>query len=215
LDNADELSLRQGLNTLTAEGCLPVTVSDEDIYEAMKSIPGYLDITPGDFKELYQLVYRHAVNRIRHLLKARDVMTRKVFSVTLKTPLEQVAAIMAVNNISGVPVLDPNGRIAGMISERDFLAHIGSGTSKTFMGIMAECLAAKGCSVLSMRGRTAEEIMSSPAITIPEDLSLTEVAALFMNKNINRAPVTDSEGRPVGIVSRADLVRAASLWRTA
>jgi CBS domain-containing membrane protein len=215
MGDAGELTTRQGLSSLTSEFCVPVTVSDEDIYEAMKSIPGYLDITPGDFKELYQVAHRHAVNRLRHLLKARDIMTRKVFSVSPVTPLEEVAAIMAQNKISGVPVVDLNNKIAGVISERDFLAHMGSGKHKSFMGILAECLVTKGCAALSVKGRAAKDIMSSPAITVKDDTSLADIAAVFMEKNINRVPVTDAEGSMLGIISRADLVRASLLWREA
>jgi CBS-domain-containing membrane protein len=71
----------------TAFGSCPVNMSDEDILDAMKSIPGYLDITPGDFKEIFGYAYRHAVERIAQSLLAKDVMTAKVISVTPTTSL--------------------------------------------------------------------------------------------------------------------------------
>ena len=80
-----------------------VTISDDDVYEAMKDIPGYLDITPGDFKELYQLAYGHAVSRITQSVRARDIMTGKVIRVREEDLLKDVAELMARSGISGLP----------------------------------------------------------------------------------------------------------------
>ena len=78
-----------------------IQFKDEDIYEAMKDIPGYLDITPGDFKEVYLLAYRHALERLKRAVTARQVMTREVVSVRPDTPLAEVAAAMGGKGISG------------------------------------------------------------------------------------------------------------------
>ena len=59
-------------------------MSDEDILDAMKSIPGYLDITPGDFKEIFRYAYRQAIERIAKSHVAKDVMTRKLRLFRLK-----------------------------------------------------------------------------------------------------------------------------------
>lgn len=104
----------------TAFGSCPIDMSDEDILNAMKSIPGYLDITPGDFKEIFGYAYRHAVDRIVRSLLAKDVMTANVISVTLDTSLKETAVKMAAHGISGVPVIDDRKTVAGVISENDF-----------------------------------------------------------------------------------------------
>ncbi|WP_321416697.1 hypothetical protein [uncultured Desulfobacter sp.] len=54
------------------------TITDQDVLEAMKEIPGYLDITPSDFIEVYRIAFEHAVNRITTAILAEHVMTRKV-----------------------------------------------------------------------------------------------------------------------------------------
>jgi len=59
----------------------PTDISDDDIFKAMKDISGYLDITPGDFKEIYRFAYQHAVDRLTHSLTAREVMTTDVVFV--------------------------------------------------------------------------------------------------------------------------------------
>ncbi|MFZ2198138.1 MAG: CBS domain-containing protein [Thermodesulfovibrionales bacterium] len=177
---------------------LNIEISDDDIYEAMKDIPGHLDITPADLKEIYKFAYRHAWERITQSVRAHDIMTRRVFSVKKDTPLKEVAELMAKEKISGLPVLEDDDKVAGIISEKDFLASIGSEDKTHLMAFDSECL----------QGQKAEDIMTSPAITVAEDASFFEISNIFIQKNINRVPVIDSEGKMLGIVSRADIVRA-------
>ncbi len=184
-------------------------ISDDDIYDAMKEIPGYLDITIGDAKEIYRHAYRHAFQRIESAVKARDLMTRRVHHVQKETPLREVAEIMACNNISGVPVIDENNRVVGVISEKDFISHMGGKEPRNVMRVIAECLQNKGCLAVTIRGQQAKDIMSSPAITIQEDTVLKEINIAMTEKKINRVPVVDGKGRLKGIVSRADIVRTA------
>ena len=193
----------------TVFGSCPVDMSDKDILDAMKSIPGYLDITPGDFKEIFGYAYRHALERIAQSLLARDVMTKKVVSVTAATSLKETAAIMAAHGIAGIPVVDERGSVAGVISEKDFLFHMGDKKTPSIMNVIAQCLTSKGCVAISMRSGYAKDIMTSPAITVHEDTPIFEIAALFAEKQINRVPVIDKNGCLVGIVARADIFQAA------
>ena len=186
-----------------------IELSDEDIYEAMKDIKGYLDVTPADLKEIYKFAYTHAFNRLTTSIRAKDIMTREVHSVVRTTPLSEVAVVMAAQGISGLPVLEENGKVSGVISEKDFLAIMGAKDRKHFMAVVAECLKG-GCVALPIREKNAGDLMSSPPITVGESATLTEIATLFAKRNINRVPVIDGEGKLIGIVSRADVVRAAS-----
>lgn len=190
---------------------LEIEISDDDIFEAMKDIPGYLDITPADLKEIYMFAYRHAYDRIMNSVRARDIMTREVFAVKRSTPLEDVAGVMAARGISGVPVLEDDGRIAGVISGKDFLANMGAKDRMNFMAVVAICLRGDGCVSMPIRGKKAEDIMKAPAITVDEDTTVTEIAGIFASKKINRVPVTDKQGMLAGIVSRADIVHSSAI----
>jgi len=185
-------------------------ISDEDVYEAMKDVRGYLDITPSDFKEVYRLAYRHAVRRIAGSLRARDIMSRNVLSVRPDTPLHEVASTMARRGISGVPVLDDDNRVVGVISEKDFLHRMGGTGRKGFMAVIAQCLRERGCVAAPIKAKQASDIMSAPAVTVPEDATLMEIADLLAARNINRVPVVDAGGRLAGIVSRQDVVAGFS-----
>lgn len=184
----------------------PPEISDEDIYQAMKEIPGYLDITPGDFKEVFKLAYRHARERLLRTVTAREIMTRDVAWVRVDSPLPEVAALMAQRGVSGVPVVDGANRVAGVISEKDFLKAMSSGGITSFMGLLAARLGEGSCQGQSIGGRQAADLMSAPAVTVTEDTPVLDIIGLFKEKGINRAPVLDSQGRLTGIVSRGDLL---------
>ncbi|OGP71648.1 MAG: hypothetical protein A2Z73_05700 [Deltaproteobacteria bacterium RBG_13_60_28] len=185
-------------------------LTDADIYEAMKAVPGYLDITPGDFKEVYQLAFKQALQRLRGSVPARDIMTKEVIAVYRDTPLAEVAERMGRGGISGVPVLDADQKVVGVISEKDFLMHMGLEKSQNFMVLVANCLKTKKCLALPIRAQIAEGVMSAPAVTVREETPLAEVAQILTAHSINRAPVTDAQGRMVGIISRGDIVRATT-----
>ena len=184
-------------------------ISDNDIMEAMKEIGGYVDITPGDARQMYRLAYHHALERLLRSARAKDVMTRDVVSVKKETPLREVAEAMARRGISGVPVIEDDGTVAGVISEKDFLFHLGFESARSFMDVVAQCLGSAGCISICLREETAGDIMKSPAITIQEETPVAEIAAIFTKKKINRVPVVSTTGKLMGIVSRADIVRSS------
>lgn len=198
-----ENSLKKACNLMPG-----IILAEEDIYEAMKLIPGYLDITPQDFKEVYCLAYQQAVERLSREVTAREVMTREVITVQTDTPLAEVAESMGKRSISGVPVLNQTGKVMGVISEKDFLSRMGVTGPKNFMSLVAGCLKTKGCIALPLKQRKAEDIMTSPAVTVGEDTTIREIAEILTTKNINRVVVTSEDGRLIGIVSRGDIVKA-------
>lgn len=187
----------------------PLEISDNDVYEAMKEIEGYIDITPGDFKLLYRMAFRHAVSRLTQSVRAMDVMTREVVFVPKDTPLTEVAEVMANKEISGLPVVDDEKKVMGVISEKDFAFHMGGKDFRSFMGVVAQCLKNRECVALPMRRQKAEDIMSHPAITVKEATHVSEVADILTQNNINRLPVVDDGDKLVGIIARADIVQTS------
>ena len=201
--------MRRKKKHINFDACTPFDISDDDVISAMKEIKGYLDITPGDFKELYLHAYSHAIERVSRLFNAEDVMTREVIFVEKDTPTEEIAHIMAARGISGVPVVDNDRKVVGIISEADFLFQMGSKDTLSFMEVIASCLENKGCTALAIKKQKAEDLMSSPAISVQPDIAVTEIASIMREKNINRVPVVDREGKLIGIVSRDDIVQTS------
>jgi CBS domain-containing membrane protein len=201
---------QQGGNSMSRTNCPRLDpaelFSDQDIYEAMKKIPGYLDISVGDFKELYLLAYRHAETRLHNRMRAADAMTREVISIRPETPLAEAAALMASHHITGLPVTEEDRTVVGILSEQDFFRNMGDGRQTSCMALVADSLASGSCPAVTIRRRTAEEIMTAPVITVSESTPLSEVGKLMWEKGISRVPVTDSRQRLLGILTRSDIM---------
>jgi len=191
---------------------MSVEISEQDVVEAMKAIPGYLDITPGDFKEVYQAAYSLAVKRLLTSRKAADLMTKAVQVVGREMDLVKAAALLAEKKISGAPVVDTAGKIVGVVSEKDFLQEMGFGATASFMQIATHCLNNKGCMIGNLRNRTVGDIMTRPAITGVPEMTIGDISALFVDRRINRLPIINTDEHPVGIVTRTDLAHSFSFF---
>lgn len=187
-------------------GTTSIDLSEDDVLAAMKSMQGYIDITPADFNEIYNVAFRHAIDRLSRLVKAEDIMTRQVISVLPETLLTETARMMASANISGVPVVNTDQTVVGIISEKDFLKKMAAETSGSFMGVIAQCLANRGCLAMPIRGKSAKDIMTSPVITATPEATISELSKKLADNRINRIPVVTKQGGLVGIVSRGDIV---------
>jgi len=187
-------------------GASSIGLSDEDVLAAMKSIPGYLDITPADFKEIYAFAYRHALERLGQSVTAKDIMTKTVVSVNADTSLIETAKRMAENEISGLPVINEKQIVIGVISEKDFFQKMGAKDTVSFMGVVVECLSNKGCLAMPIREKLAADIMTSPAISAPLHTTISVLSSTLTDNHINRVAIVDDEGILRGIVSRGDLV---------
>jgi CBS domain-containing protein len=196
-----------------ASCCTTIDISEHDIIAAMKDIQGYLDISPGDFREVFQVAYKHALQRIWNSRMAQDIMTQPVQCVGADMDLIQAATFLAEKRFSGVPVVDTSGSLVGVLSEKDFLAKMGVGPPLSFMQIVAHCLTNKGCMATSLRNYAVSEIMTAPAITAGPEITMGEISSLFIDRQINRLPIVDTKGRPLGIVTRTDLVQSYCLSR--
>jgi len=140
----------------------------------------------------------------------RDLMTTDVVVVHPDTPLKDVARSLVDHRISGVPVVDRDGRLAGVLSEADFLVKEASGQEAhrrrsplrwLFGDREADAERQRIAAI------TAGEAMTAPAASIAPDRPLSEAARRMTDDRINRLPVVE-DGRVVGIISRADIVRA-------
>jgi CBS domain-containing protein len=114
---------------------------------------------------------------------ANDIMTKTVITIGPRTPVKDVAKLLVHHRISATPVVDVKGKLVGMVSEAD---------------------------LISRKGKEARAIMSKELVTADEDKTVSEIAELMIHHRVNRVPVM-RRGDIVGIVSRADIVRAIAL----
>ena len=142
-------------------------------------------------------------------MQVKDIMTTNVISIGADEPVVKAARLMLQNRISGLPVIDKEGELVGMVAEGDFLRRGELGTQRRrpkwleFIigpGKLAE-------EYVQTSGRKVEEVMTPDPWTIREDESLESVVEMMERRHIKRLPVTRG-GRMIGIVSRANLMHA-------
>jgi CBS-domain-containing membrane protein len=132
-------------------------------------------------------------------------MTENVLVVRLATPFKEVARVLADRGISALPVLDENDRLAGVVSEADLLYKEEYGKEEARFRLLAspDERAARSKATADVAG----QLMTSPAVTIGPDAGLVQAAKMMDQHRVKRLPVVDADGRLIGIVSRADLLK--------
>jgi CBS domain-containing protein len=141
-------------------------------------------------------------------MNVEDVMTRDVVTVQPSTPLKDLAEILVQRGISGVPVVAVTGEVVGIVSEGDILLKE-RGPSQ-HKGPHHWLLRSRDSEDdAKIKARTAGEMMSAPPVTTEADKPLSKAARLMLEHGVNRLPVT-KDGKLVGIITRADMVRAFS-----
>jgi len=147
--------------------------------------------------------------RVSPVMTVRDVMTTSVISASHDAPLKDVANLLVEHGISGLPVVDADKRVVGVVSEADFLLKESGADAmphRRLERLLGETKATRTYRA-KLEATTAAEAMTSPAITVSSGHSISEAARTMTTHAINRLVVVD-DGRLVGIVTRADLVRA-------
>ncbi|MHB8909530.1 MAG: CBS domain-containing protein [Syntrophales bacterium] len=180
-------------------------ISAEDLRAARKEMNGYVDITDDDLKRIYAIALRHAAQRVVRRVSVRDVMTVNVVKVRADADISEVTNLLSEHRISGMPVVDEDDRVIGVITEADVLSMAGMRKEHSFRDVIRHLLGEPFPG--KRQSRSLREAMSSPAITTGPDADIREVAQILDERRIKRLPVVDGEGKLIGVISRADIVR--------
>ncbi len=121
--------------------------------------------------------------------QVRDVMTGRVVTAAADTPVTQIARLLAVHRLSTVPIVDDDHRILGVVSESDLRPGVAAATARA--------------------------VMSARPVTVPADAPLSVAARKMQHGNVDRLLVTGADGRLLGSVSRADVLRPLTRPHTA
>jgi CBS domain-containing protein len=142
-------------------------------------------------------------------MRAADVMTLSPVTVAEDAPIVEAIRLMLQRKFSGLPVVDKTGALVGIVTEGDLLRRVETGTQRK-RPRWIEFLIGSGrlaSEYVQASGRKVQEVMSRDVQTIGEDASLDEIVALMEQHRIKRLPVV-RDGKVVGIVTRANLLRA-------
>lgn len=146
---------------------------------------------------------------------ARDIMTRPVISVKKEATIKDVAELLASCDFSGVPVVDQDDQVIGVLSETDIVKYSNqvnvipftslTGWISPYTEINDIATIRKGIDLIS-RTRV-EQVMSKKVFTLPEEASISEVIQAIIKRNINRVPIVDNQKRLTGIITRGDIMK--------
>jgi CBS domain-containing protein len=141
----------------------------------------------------------------------RDIMTRDIVKVMPDTSISEIALLMSQHRISGVPVVDEQDRVLGVVTELDMIVRNTRFKLPAFFTLLNATIYLETPAHLKERlhhmlGLTAREIMSEKVMTVTADASIEDLAELMVGQRANPIPVVEN-GRLAGIVSRSDIVR--------
>ncbi|MEU0220575.1 CBS domain-containing protein [Streptomyces sp. NPDC006265] len=141
--------------------------------------------------------------------KVGSLMTMDVVRALYGTPVDEAARLLAGDRIGGLPVVDEDDRVIGVLSATDLAAPRAAppdpGRSRRFLGLPASSSAARRRT--RETARTAGRLMSAPPVTVHAEDTIVEAARTMARRGVNRLPVLDEEDRLVGIVTQRDLLR--------
>ena len=138
-------------------------------------------------------------------------MTTPVTSVSPEMPIEDLARLLLERRISGVPVVDAEERVIGIVSEGDLLRRVGNGDAhRSWWLWLFSDPARNAAEYVKTHGRHVADVMTREVVTVCEDTRLPEIAMLLEERHIKRVPVV-RDGRLVGIVSRANLLHGLAV----
>lgn len=148
------------------------------------------------------------------MLAARDIMTKKVITVSPDTLVSDLAKTLAGKNIGGVPVVDADGRLVGIVTQSDLVERAQELEMPPAINILdfhvyLQIPSQLFHKVQKMLGVTVAELMSPKPVTVSPDTPVPQIAALMDKQKVHTIPVTE-EGKIVGIIGKMDLVRAVA-----
>ena len=142
-----------------------------------------------------------------------DVMTRDPILAQPEMPLSDAIKILAERRISGLPVVDENGKLVGVISETDLMWRESGITPPPYIMLLDSVIYLENPGRYERElhkalGQTVGEVMSRDPVTTKPDKSLPDAARMMHERSVHRLPVLDPNGKVIGILTRGDVVRA-------
>ncbi|MBR6756850.1 MAG: CBS domain-containing protein [Peptococcaceae bacterium] len=142
---------------------------------------------------------------------AKDIMTKEVITVLEDATIQAVGKLFVEKNISGVPVVDEEGKLKGILSEGDLVYQQKPINPPLFINLFDSVIQLDRKEfwedVNKIAARTAGELMTKTVITADENATVEELAKLMINKKVNRIPIVNAANQVIGLVSRHDVVK--------
>lgn len=145
------------------------------------------------------------------MIKARDIMTKDVITVFPETEITQAAKVMLEQHFNGLPVIDQDGLLVGIICQEDLVVQQMKLPLPSFFTFFDSLIALSSYKKLDkevekMTAMTVEQAMTPDPMTVEPETALEEIATMMVNHNVHTLPVL-AQGKLVGIIGKADVLR--------
>lgn len=184
------------------------TLTDADILDAMRHIPGYLDITTEDFRTIYHLAHRHALQRLFVGVTAARLMRTEVLPIHQEMTLATAARQLADSGYKSLPVVDSAGLVVGMLTENDFMKYL---KVNDFVALLLQLPGGSLDLVHQFHQAIVSAAMTQPVVSISPDAGFMDIMAAFQTHAGRSMPVIDADGKMSGLLLRRDFFAAYTL----
>ncbi|MDO9054893.1 MAG: CBS domain-containing protein [Gallionella sp.] len=182
-----------------------IELTDADILDAMRHISGYLDITTEDFRTIYHLAHRHALGRLLGDFTAGTLMRTGIQPLLAGMSLVEAAREMVRSGYKALPVVDAQGCVIGMLTERDFLQCF---NVATFMELLLNARDSAFELTHRWHEMPVSAAMTSSVVAVSCYAGFGEVMEAFRRHDGRSLPVVNSDGRLQGLLLRKDFISA-------
>lgn len=143
--------------------------------------------------------------------QAKDIMTTELLTVTPKTSVSELAELFTTHNINGVPVVDNQGKLLGVVTENDLIFQKKKVHIPTVINILDSVIYLESPDKMKQEmqkitGVTVEDIYTSEVVTIEQETPVDEIATIMVEKNIHTLPVIESDTL-IGIIGKGDIIK--------
>ena len=183
-------------------------LSDEDILDAMREIPGYLDITTTDFRAIYHLAHGHALERLFRHIRAASLMLAGIEPLHPETRLDKAARMLVGQGRKSLPVVDGHGAVVGILTESDFLRRL---RADSFLELLLRLLEDQGAFTHRCHETQVSDAMTRDPVTVSDDAGFRDILEAFRAHDGRSMPVVDAEGRLCGLLLRKAFIEAHHL----
>jgi CBS domain-containing protein len=145
-------------------------------------------------------------------MQVSEIMTREVATVRTDTPVTEVARMFREKAISGMPVVDDEGMVVGIITEVDLIARHARPHFPTYVAFLDSIIYLESTkryreSMRRILATTAGELMTTPVHTVGPEMDVQDLAAFMVEQRVNPVPVVDDQEQLMGIVSHTDVLQ--------
>jgi len=180
----------------------------EDFQKALKEMDTFIDVTVEDLLMINKTAQKHAQIREAETLSVSEIMTTDVQTVTPDMTLKDAARILLDRRISGLPVIDSDNKLAGIVTEADFLSALGIPCHHPAHSVWQTLESMFSTTPRNnLSPKAVLDIMSTQTVTVGLDQTLHEVIDTMKRHHVKRVIVVDTDTKVAGIITRSNLVR--------